>query len=357
MTDMLSETDPLVWSGPDTDIDEALVCRRIVTVTHDVTSFVLGSPTGRTFAFDAGQYVTVSAVIDGARVERCYTISSPSTRTDELTITVKRVPGGPMSNWLHDTLAAGDRLQVTGPMGRFATAAHPAPKYLFLSAGSGITPVMSMTRTLLEHGDAALDVVFAHSARSPRDIIFRSALERIAAAGAGVRVTTICEDAADERWDGPRGRLSLELLLAIAPDLCDREVFTCGPAPYMDGVREMLRALGADPARCHEESFDLGGTTSVDVPPTSGGTFGVQFRRSGRSIECPSGTSVLQAALQAGIPLPSSCGEGVCGTCKTTVLSGSVDMQHAGGIRPREIAAGKALLCCSTPLDDLVLDA
>ncbi|MBE7187411.1 hybrid-cluster NAD(P)-dependent oxidoreductase [Jatrophihabitans endophyticus] len=360
MTGVLSATaDPLVWSGPDTAVDEALVCRRVEPVTHDVTSFVLASPTGRDFAFEAGQYVTVTAMVGGRHVERCYTISSPSTCTDEVTITVKRVPGGPMSNWLHDHLAVGDRLQVTGPLGRFTAAAavHDAPKYLFLSAGSGITPVMSITRTLLSLGDAGLDAVFVHSARSPRDIVFRGELDGVT--HPGLRVGVVCEDdAPDERWSGPRGRLSLELLRRLAPDLADREVFTCGPAPYMAAVREMLTQAGVDPSRCHEESFELGSAAPTPPPVVPGGAaYSVQFRRSGRSVDCGPGTSILQAALAAGIPLPSSCGEGVCGTCKTSLVSGQVDMQHAGGIRPREIAAGKVLLCCSTPLDDVVLDA
>ena len=358
MTDLLTRAaDPLAWSGPANGIDEALVCRRVVAVTHDVTSFELSSPSGRAFAFEAGQYVVVSATVDGQRVERCYTISSPPTCTDAVTITVKRLAGGPMSNWLIDHLTPGDRLHVTGPLGRFTMGGPAGQKLLLLSAGSGITPVMSMLRTMLERHHEALDIVFAHSARSPRDIVFRAELERIAADRSDVRIATICEhDSSDEGWDGNRGRLTLPMLLEIAADASEREVFTCGPAAYMDSVRDLLRRASADPARCHEESFELG----LDpVPPVAvaGPAFHVEFRRSGRAVECAAGTSVLQAALAAGVPLPSSCGEGVCGTCKTTVLAGTVDMQHAGGIRPREIAQGKALLCCSTPLENLVLDA
>ncbi|WP_375500789.1 FAD-binding oxidoreductase [uncultured Jatrophihabitans sp.] len=192
MTGLLSRTE--LNAG----IDEDLI-RAVVPITHDVCSFVLASPAGRRFSFDAGQYVIVAAAVDGQDIERCYTISSPvtchlppATCTETLTITVKRVPGGPMSNWLHDRFVPGDRLSVTGPLGRFSTAEHPASKYLLLSAGSGVTPLMSMTRTLLR--DTTLDVVFVHSARTPRDIVFRAELDDIAAARPGVRVTPICED-------------------------------------------------------------------------------------------------------------------------------------------------------------------
>ncbi len=369
MTELLVRADAGGFSAAapeiDPEIDEELVCRRVVPVTHDVASFVLESPRGRHFAFRAGQYVTLAATVDGQWLERCYTISSSSTRTDLLTITVKRVAGGPMSNWLHDQLAPGDRVRVTGPLGRFSFCEHPARKYLFLSAGSGITPLMSMTRTLHERVDTTLDVVFVHSARSPRDIIFRTELEHMAAGRTGIRVAAICEtDSPEERWAGPRGRLSLEMLREIAPDLHDREAFTCGPPQYMDAVRDLLGQAEVDPARCHEESFLLGRTADTEPAPTTGAAsasttpaFTVEFRSSGRVVECDPGTSILQAGLRAGVTLPSACGQGVCGTCKNTLLSGQVDMQHAGGIRPREIAQDKILLCCSKPLENLVIDA
>jgi ferredoxin len=127
----------------------------------------------------------------------------------------------------------------------------------------------------------------------------------------------------------------------------------------MEAVRGHLDALGADPARCHEESFAFGSTppAASDPPDEAGTTYRLAFRRSGRAIECAAGTTVLEAAGLAGLTLPSSCGEGMCGTCKLTLLEGRVDMQHAGGIRPREVAQNKILPCCSTPLEDLELDA
>lgn len=347
-------------AGPDdgTVIDDELICRSVVPVTHDVSSFVLALPPGRRLAFRPGQYVTVAATVDGQRVERCYTVSSPSADDGLLEITVKRVSGGPVSTWLHEHLRPGDRLRVTGPLGHFSCDEHPAAKYLFLSAGSGVTPLMSMTRALARRA-GGLDVAFLHSARSPRDIPFRAELDRLAAQRPGVQVTAICEtDSADERWPGPRGRLDATVLSSLVPDLREREVFTCGPAPYMRAVRELLAGAGVDPARCHEESFELAGATPfapVTDPPTT--AFTVEFRRSGRSIECPAGSSILEAGLRAGVPLASSCGEGVCGTCKSTLTAGRVDMQAAGGIRPREIAQGRILLCCSTPAENLVIDA
>ncbi len=338
------------------ELDDTLVCTAVHDDTHDVRSFLLRPAEPLAYRFQPGQHLTLTVERDGQAASRCYTIASSPWRPDELTITVKRVPGGVVSNWLHDHLRPGDPVVVDGPFGRFSTAHHPAERYLLLSAGSGITPVMSMLRTI-HAASEPVDVVFVHHARTPADIIFRDELQVIEAEHPGVHVVVVCEDdAGHERWTGLRGRVTLPMLLDVAPDLSDREVFTCGPPAYMAAVRGLLAQAGADPDRCHEESFEI----SPPAAPahTSGGTaFTVELRRSGRTVECNEGTTLLAAAAQAGLSLPSSCQEGMCGTCKTTLLSGSVEMNHAGGIRPREIAQDQILPCCSTPCEDLVLDA
>jgi ferredoxin-NADP reductase len=340
------------------ELDGYLTCTEIVDVTHDVKSFSFELPGAASLRFLPGQFLTFRLFVDGERVERCYTISSAPTRPERLTITVKRVPGGRVSNWLHDHLSVGDPIGASGPFGQFSFAHHPAQKYLFLTAGSGITPAMSMLRTLCDSLDPA-GVVFVHCARTPDDIIFRDELEALADVY-GVTVVVLCEeDSPGERWQGRLGRLDLEALLEAAPDLLGREIFTCGPPPYMEAVREMVDLVGAAPERCHEESFLFGsaGSPTEARAEASGTTYRVEFRRSGQSVECERDTTVLEAAARAGVTIPSSCGEGMCGTCKVQLLRGRVDMQHAGGIRPREIAQDKILSCCSTPLDNIEIDA
>ena len=326
-------------------------------------SFTLRADEPTMLRFDPGQYLTLSAEIDGQVLSRCYTIASAPTQPDSLAITVKRVAGGPFSNWLHDHVGRGSRLWVTGPHGRFSTAQHPARKYLFLSAGSGITPLMSMARTAADLA-ATSDITFVHSARTPADIIFRAELAGLHSSRDSFRVVAICEQDSDvEAWPGPRGRLTLPILREAVPDLTEREVFTCGPAPYMDAVRSLLAQAGVAPSRCHEESFDLTTAPAADVPapgPPSAeaatSAHSIELRRSARTISCDAGTSILTAAALAGVTLPSSCGEGVCGTCKSTLVSGHVEMNHGGGIRKREIEQNKILLCCSTPKTDIVVD-
>lgn len=355
MTDMLTPPTLAAHRWID-DHDGPLVCRQIVDVTHDVKSFVFERPDGASLTFLAGQYLTVRVDVDGVPMERCYTISSAPTRPVHVAITVKRIPGGPVSAWLHDNLAEGDHITASGPLGRFSHSVHAADKYLFLSAGSGITPTMSMVRTICDAPDDA-DVAFVHCARTPRDIIFREELDAISA-DARVAVAAVCEDdAPGEVWTGPRGRIGLPTLLTLVPDLLDREIFTCGPPAFMRAVNEMLDMVGIEPERRHEESFTLGGAPVITDRPVSGVTRRVEFLRSGRVVECDEDSTLLAAAAREGLAMPSSCGEGVCGTCKFSLVSGRVDMQHNGGIRPREVAEGKILLCSSRPTEDVVVDA
>lgn len=362
MTEMLTRDTALATQEWVEELDGTLTCVAITDITHDVRSFTFALPGGAGLLFRPGQYLTIRVPAHGAEVERCYTISSSPAEPTSPTITVKRVPGGPVSNWLHDHLQVGDTVRASGPLGTFTTAEHPAAKYLFLSAGSGITPLMSMTRDLRDRV-AGADVVFVHCARSPRDIIFREELGQLATTGLAA-VSILCEeDSPHEAWAGPHGRLTLPALFAAAPDLLEREIFTCGPPPFMAAVRDHLALVAADQGHCHEESFLLGsaGAPGAGIPGDAGGgvgtTYRVDFLKSGRSIECDDRTTVLSAAAGAGLTLPSSCTEGVCGTCKCPLISGRVDMQHAGGIRPREVDEGKILLCCSTPQGDLQIDA
>ncbi|VWB40708.1 flavodoxin reductase (ferredoxin-NADPH reductase) family 1 [Burkholderia lata] len=339
---------------------QVLTCCRVVDETHDVRSFEFRVGDGSPVRFEPGQFMTVSANVHSRTVERCYTISSPPTRPYLLSITVKRVPGGDMSNWLHDNMRPGGKLPAYGPSGSFTPTAATAAKLLYLSAGSGVTPLMSMTRASIDLG-LDLDIVFVHSARTPADIVFRHELQRLEARSPRLRTFFVCEGVGDDaQWPGSIGRLGLQLLAEHVPDYTDREAFTCGPAGYMTAVRDVLRSGGHDPARYHQESFDI--NAAVAPPPAapaadaSSETFTIKLSRSSKTFTMNATDTVLSAARKAGVAIPSSCSQGICGTCKTRVLEGTVNMQHNGGIRDREVQKGFRLLCCSRPTSDLVLE-
>jgi ferredoxin-NADP reductase len=345
------------WSSAE---QKLLECCAVYEETHDVKTFVFQSKDFAALAYEPGQFITVSPVISGQSISRCYTLSSAPTRPFTFSITVKRVPGGAVSNWLHDHLTAGTQLLASGPTGAFTPVGHPTRKLLYLSAGSGVTPLMSMSRTAYDLG-ADLDIAFVHSARTPGDIVFRSELRQMQARQKNLKVFAICEGYGDEPdWQGFIGRLDLAVLKAAVPDFLEREVFTCGPKGYMDAVQRILLEGGFDLVHYHQESFDLSAPLKEAVmePALSAenDVITVRLAKSGKVFTMDKGQTVLHAAKKAGAIVPSSCSQGVCGTCKTAVLEGTVEMHHNGGIRQREIDRGLRLLCCSRPTSDLVLD-
>ena len=354
-----------VSSPRNTDHDETLRCVQIRQETEDVKTFVLAAYAPRNFRYLPGQFVTLELDIGESRINRCYTLSSTPTRPDLVSITVKRVPGGTVSNWLHDHGHVGMILGAMGPSGEFSCFKAPAKSYLFLSGGSGITPLMSMARALHDLGSDA-DIVFVQCARSFADVLFAEELTLMARNMPHFRVVLVCErHMAGSSYAGHLGRLDSARLAHIAPDFMERDVYTCGPAPFMAAVRGLLETAAFDMQRYREESFSFETQVAVAaqapvVPETTEEpavvNYKIDLQKMRRSFMCPSDQTILQAAAAAGLRLPSSCSGGACGTCKTKKLSGSVDMKHAGGIRQREVDQGMFLPCCSKPTSDLVLD-
>jgi ferredoxin-NADP reductase len=286
-------------------------------------------------------------------------------------ITVKRVPGGQVSNWLHEHMRPGVRLSANGPAGAFCfppgPVKAPARGQLYLSGGSGITPLMSMSRAWADLGLDA-DVQFIHAARTPQDIVFADELKLLARSLPRWRATMVCESRGDTPgYSGLLGRLSLPLLRTQVPDLLEREVWCCGPAPFMAAVRAMLGEAGFDMTRYHEESFSFE-TPAVDTAasapvPIEAGPAGAEARNfsialttRGERFDCAADETILKSAQRAGVRWPFSCSSGMCGTCRTRKLTGEIEMKQNGGLRPREVAQGWMLPCCSKPLSDIELD-
>ncbi|MCP2072883.1 UNVERIFIED_ORG: 3-phenylpropionate/trans-cinnamate dioxygenase ferredoxin reductase subunit [Pseudomonas lini] len=338
--------------------DDALVCLGVQSETHDVKTFTFASPHGKRFEFRAGQYFLFDLEFNGETESRNYSISSSPHRATTFSITVKRVFGGKVSNWLHDNLLPGITMKAKGPLGGFIRPGDISRKLLLLSGGSGITPVMSMLRDLAENFEP-VDVVFMHAARTPLDIIFREELAWRAKQLRTLRLYFLPESTVGEpSWSGLTGRLSADYIRLAVPDIAERVVMCCGPSPFMAAARSIASQLGVPNEYYREESFDAAIMDDSDlaVRPNAGQTFQVTFSKQARSLEVDSDTTVLTAAKKHGLRIPSSCSNGVCGTCKSRLIAGTVDMHHQGGIRQREIDAGMFLPCCSKPLSDLVID-
>lgn len=343
----------------DPETDDTLLCLDVHQETHDVKTFTFASPDGKHFNFKAGQYFLFDFKIGFEDESRCYSISSSPKRSSTFSITVKRVAGGRISNWMHDNFSPGFTVKANGPLGSFVRPLTSNRKFLLLSGGSGITPIMSMVRELADTCELA-DVIFIHAARTPKDLIFREELTYLAGRLKNLRLHFLPEQITDEpSWPGLAGRISPEFLKLAVPDLNERIIMCCGPAPFMLAARKIAVDAGVRASNYVEESFDA---AIVDIAPNIAAEmettrlFAVEFSKQARKIEVSSEQTVLSCAKKAGVRIPSSCANGVCGTCKSRLVSGAVDMKHNGGIRQREIDAGLFLPCCSKPMSDLVID-
>jgi 3-phenylpropionate/trans-cinnamate dioxygenase ferredoxin reductase subunit len=328
-----------------------LRCRAVRDETADVRTFVLAPDDGARIAFEPGQFLTVRTA-DGT--ERSYTLSSSAAADRAVTITVKRKPGGAVSGHLFDTLLPGETIEALGPAGVFGPARLPAEAYALVSAGSGITPMLSVVRTAADLG-IDMDAVFVHAARTPEDFVAADELAVLARRLPRLRLAFV-PSRPDAHWPGPRGRLDGDTLARLVPDLPRRAVLTCGPEGFMATMREAARTLGVPPERYAQESFTFGTADDAAAADTGEPARRITFARSGRSFDCPAGTTILSAAKAAGLAMPSSCAQGICGTCKSFKVSGKVTMGPQSALRQREIDRGFILPCSCRPETDVVID-
>jgi precorrin-3B synthase len=227
---------------------------QVIQETPDVKTFRIDNSGGEIPRHRPGQFVKVRAVLDGREVWRSFTISSSPTTPERLDLTIKRNPVGDLSNHLHDGIHAGDSLTVRGPQGGFFfdPEAHREPLVL-ISAGSGITPMMSILRHLADTG-SLVACTFLHGARTPADIIFHDECQRLAELLPGLKYQVTLTQP-DEAWKGWRGRLSFELVRDAVSDLAGSRYFLCGPGEFMQALQQLLAEAGVPASRIHTEQF------------------------------------------------------------------------------------------------------
>lgn len=336
--------------------DEMLECVSVLPEVPNTATFTFRAQSGALFDFLPGQFLTLEIPVPGGPVHRTYTISSSPSRPRSISITAKAQADSIGTRWMLDHLAPGVRIRAIGPGGLFSHLNHEAGKYLFISAGSGITPVMSMTTWMFDLGTEP-DIVFINCARRPGEIIFRERLEHMANRAPGIDLHWVVE--APDRyasWTGYRGVFNQLMLGLMAPDYLEREVFCCGPEPFMQAVREALQGLGFDMERYHQESFqapverEADATPPDDVIPDEATRAEVTFATSGVTAQVAETDTILAAAKANNLNIPSGCTFGVCGTCKIRKTAGEVHMVHNGGISEDDIAEGYILACCSHPI-------
>ncbi|MRG91377.1 ferredoxin--NADP reductase [Polyangium spumosum] len=328
--------------------------------TRDAVSLTLADPDGRRISFVPGQFFTVLVTLESGEVlRRAYSISSlpdEDGAAAEVTITIKRMPGGRASSLLNERVAAGDVLEVLGPSGSFTVTPDPAAKrhLVLLAGGSGITPLASITKvTLAREPESRVSLIYG--SRGQDDIIFREALVSLAEAHAGrFTVRHVLSDP-PAGFTGRTGMLDRDnvtreldaIAASVGMDANATDYYVCGPEPMMAAAREALVARGVDPGRIHEERFSSPARRGAPSLPTLSAPVEIRLRGATKTVVSEPGQTLLEAGLAASLPMPFSCTMGGCGACKVKLLSGDVASEEPNCLQEEERSRGFVLACVS----------
>ncbi len=349
-----------------------LKVREIIRETADAISIVFDHPEEK-ISYKPGQFFTLNPVIEGKKVRRAYSVCS-SPYTDEYpAVTVKRVEGGLVSNYLNSKLKAGDTLEVMEPMGSFTVVPEAGKKrhLVLFGGGSGVTPLMSIAKSVLDQ-EPGSDVSLIYANRNEHSIIFREQLQELEKKY-GRRFTLLhVLDQKPVDWECRTGLLNPEMLkdlMRVLPawQTDQTEYFMCGPEGMMENVALTLKELQIPKERVHRESFVAGKNPSVEGgadPVAAAGDDTPKAREvtiildgDEHKIQVEPDKSILETALAKDIDMPYSCQSGLCTACRGKCISGKVKMDEEDGLSESELEEGYVLTCVGHPLtDDVVIE-
>lgn len=339
----------------------ALTIADVRQETEDTVSIAFAIPEElrSDYAYKAGQYLTLRTTINGEDIRRSYSICT-APNENEWRVAIKRIDEGLFSGWATHSLKSGDELQVMTPMGHFAFDPKPEEKRSFVlyAAGSGITPVLAITKTILSE-EPLSDVTLIYGNKGFGSIIFREALEAIK--NNYMDRFRLIHILSRESIGNPlqKGRIDVEKVEKLNKAFFAQQaidgVFVCGPEPMIHAVKDGMMAFGVDERHIHFELF----ATSIPKKPAKPDTTNephvdsnVTVILDGDQIDLAlhsDGLSILDAAQQAGADLPFACKGGVCCTCKARILEGTARMDVNYALEKDEVEAGYILTCQSHP--------
>jgi len=329
---------------------------RIVQETHDTKSFVFDVPADARddFAYEAGQFCTFRVRIGDDDLLRCYSMSSSPHTDAELTTTVKRVPGGRVSNWMLDEVAEGDVLVLTRPAGVFTLRPRTVPLLAF-SGGSGITPVISVIKSALATTDRSVRLLYAN--RNLESVIFARELDALMASYPN-RLEVV------HHLDVEQGFVHSDVVTQFVRTDVDADFYICGPGPFMDVVEDALALLHVTSDQVFIERFAFAAAALRDEPPATPAALPsddaetqsvvIVLQGTSHEVHYQPGETFLETARRAGLRAPFSCEAGNCATCMAHLDEGEARMRVNNALTPEEVAEGWVLTCQGLPTSPAV---
>ncbi len=336
-----------------------LTVKEVIKETNDAISIVYNHPETE-IEYESGQFLTLIAPIDGKEVRRSYSLYTSPAADKDLGVTVKRVKDGLMSNYLNDKVKAGDVMRVMQPMGNFTTEYNADNKrhLVIFGGGSGITPLMSIVKSLLfTEADSIVSLIYAN--RNIDSIIFKDAFEKMADTFEGrLHLIHILDDA-PMNWQGPSGLLNKEMLEKLFERIPDWGIenttfLMCGPEGMMNNVRTLLKDHQIPSDKIFSESFVAGimNKPDDDKKEITAREVTVVYDDEEFVFTVKPDSTILQTALDNDIDLPFSCQSGLCTACRCRLESGEIKMDEDEGLSQSEKDDKYVLICVGHPLTD-----
>lgn len=332
-----------------------LVIREVVHVATDAVNLVFEKP--ESMHYEPGQFITIIKEVNGKKIRRAYSLCTTPFEDEYPAVTVKRVDGGAMSNDLNDHAKAGDELEIMEPMGMFTTEYDASRKRdaVFFGGGSGITPLMSIIRSiLLKEPNSTTTLVYGN--RKAEYIIFKDLIANLTQTYPDrFKVLHILEEGEADFT----GRPTPEMIGTICDQLDadgTTEFYICGPQPMMDVISAGLATKGFDGPNVRMESFEAGKTSPSEIIDKGGSESEVTILLDGEeySITVNKKSSILDTALANDLDMPYSCQSGLCTACRGKCVDGQISIDEAEGLSQEELDEGYVLTCVGKPLSDRI---
>lgn len=337
-----------------------LTVKEIIQETADTKTIVFWQPVHQQVSYKAGQFITIIIEVDGKKERRSYSMSS-SPREASVAITVKKVANGLISNYLCSKINVGDAIEVMEPMGHFVAEpnAQNNRNIVMFGAGSGITPLLSIIKTILP-AELNSKIYLVYGSRSEEDIIFKKQLDALEQQYKGRLKVVHVLTKPSYTWVGYKTRINqasavIFLKQDIGVHIGDAEYYLCGPEGMMEQVTEALNIFNVKPENIHKEHFFESNSKAEHVDDDSDEaikeqTVIIKYEGTDYSLLVKPHETILEAALKQDIDLPYSCQAGMCTACMGKCLEGKVMMDDEDGLTDNEVKQGYVLTCVSHPL-------